>query len=87
MNQETVAEELASLVAEVLEAPDLEVAHDVDLEGELGLDSIRRGELQARVNSRFGISLDMDDAPFYSARTLRELADFVLATRPAGGDE
>ncbi|MBH5337824.1 acyltransferase domain-containing protein [Streptomyces pactum] len=75
----TLLTELRTLYAEALEYPEDVFEDDVQLEAELGVDSVKQVELLSRVSSRYG--LPPRDSGFRLAdyNTMGRITDFVLA--------
>jgi acyl carrier protein len=70
---------LVSLYAGALEYPAEVFAEDTELEGELGVDSVKQTELLGRVSEQFGLPprpADFRPGPF---NTLGKIADLVLS--------
>ena len=59
---------------------------DVDLEADLGIDSIRKAQMMGEVGQKYGLEADatmsLDDFP-----TLRHLLDYIVPRIAGGGDE
>ena len=90
VGREVLAGELRSLYGQALEYPEEVFTDDVLLEGELGIDSVKQGELFTRVVSRYGLTASPEDLRFAGLDTMGKVVDFVhgrLApdATPAGG--
>ncbi|MRH92065.1 acyltransferase domain-containing protein [Nocardia sp. SYP-A9097] len=70
-------EELAELYAEAVEYPTDVFAEDVDLEGDLGIDSVKQTELMQRVAAKYGLPALSDDFRISEHGTLGRIADIV----------
>lgn len=78
-----VLEQLRALYAETLGYPPEAITPEADLEADLGIDSLKRAEMLAKVTAHFQLK-DADDGRYASHQTLAELAGLVLsATGPA----
>ncbi|MCP4498885.1 MAG: hypothetical protein GY822_02830, partial [Deltaproteobacteria bacterium] len=75
---------LIDFVVEQTGSPAEVVELDVDLEADLGIDSIRKAQMMGEVGQKYGLeadaSMSLDDFP-----TLRHLLDYIVP-RVAGGD-
>lgn len=74
-----VIDSLVTMYAEALEYPTEVFEEDTDLEGELGVDSVKQMELLARVSDRFGLPPRPADFGVSEHNTLGRIADLVLA--------
>lgn len=78
-----VLEQLRALYAETLGYPPEAITPEADLEADLGIDSLKRAEMLAKVTVHFQLK-DADDGRYASHQTLAELAGLVIsATGPA----
>lgn len=78
-----VLEQLRELYAETLGYPPEAMTPDADLEADLGIDSLKRAEMLAKVTTHFHLE-DVEDGQLASHQTLAELANLVAAAvRPA----
>lgn len=78
-----VLEQLRELYAETLGYPPEAMTPEADLEADLGIDSLKRAEMLAKVTSHFRLE-DLEDGQLASHQTLAELASLVAAAvRPA----
>ena len=76
-------EQLRALYAETLGYPPEAITPEADLEADLGIDSLKRAEMLAKVTVHFQLK-DADDGRYASHQTLAELAGLVIsATGPA----
>lgn len=74
--------QLRSLYAETLGYPPEAITPEADLEADLGIDSLKRAEMLAKVAVHFRLK-DADDGRYASHQTLSELAGLVLASTHA----
>ena len=74
---ERVLGELRDLYAATLGYPPEAITAEADLEADLGIDSLKRAEMLAKVSVHFQLG-DLDDGRFASHQTLAELASLVL---------
>lgn len=77
--RESVAREVIALYASWLEYPEEVVTEDVDLEAELGVDSVKQVALMARVRERYGIERPPDNFRLERFGKLGALIDAVHA--------
>ncbi|WBP86158.1 ACP S-malonyltransferase [Kitasatospora cathayae] len=81
---EEVVAQLRELFAVTLGYPVEMVTADADLEADLGIDSLKRVEMLAKVAERFGLGESIEPGRFIARSTLAEVAELVLAA-PAFG--
>ncbi|MGO4617945.1 acyltransferase domain-containing protein [Nocardia sp. 2TAF39] len=74
-----VLAELAGLYAEAVEYPVDVFTEDADLEGDLGIDSLKQTELMSQVAAKFGLPLSPDDFRVGEHGTLSRIADLIVA--------
>ncbi|WP_020393148.1 acyltransferase domain-containing protein [Kribbella catacumbae] len=72
-----LAEELAAFYAEALEYPVEVITEDAELEGDLGVDSVKQTELIARVAERYGLPERPENFRLSDYPTLGKVVDFV----------
>jgi [acyl-carrier-protein] S-malonyltransferase len=77
-----VLEQLRGLYADTLGYPPEAITPDADLEADLGIDSLKRAEMLAKVTVHFRLR-DADDGRYASHQTLAELAGLVVASSEA----
>jgi acyl carrier protein len=70
---------LREMYAEALEYPVEAVTEDVELEAELGVDSVKQTELMARVLEHYGLPARRDGFRLAEYDTLGKVADLVCA--------
>ncbi len=76
-NRDQLFQEISTFYAETLEYP-LEVFSDeIELEAELGIDSIKQTELLARVSERYQLPLHPDNFRLSNYGTLGKVVDFA----------
>jgi acyl transferase domain-containing protein len=73
--------ELARMFAEALEYPEEVLTESVDLEAELGIDSVKQVELLAKIEQRYRLPPRPPEFRLGDYRTLGRVADFVLDMR------
>lgn len=79
LDRDEVSAELGRMYAEAVEYPVEVFGPDVELEADLGIDSVRQTELMARVAERYGLPPVTDDFRITDYGTLGRIADFVVA--------
>jgi malonyl CoA-acyl carrier protein transacylase/acyl carrier protein len=77
--RDSIASEVISLYASWLEYPEEVVTEDVDLEAELGVDSVKQVALMAKVRERYGIERPPDNFRLERFGKLGALIDAVHA--------
>ncbi|WP_346168294.1 acyl carrier protein, partial [Streptomyces javensis] len=70
--------ELRTLYAEALEYPEDVFEDEVQLEAELGVDSVKQVELLSRVSSRYGLPPRESGFRLATYNTMGKITDFVL---------
>ncbi|MEO7615175.1 MAG: acyltransferase domain-containing protein [Streptosporangiaceae bacterium] len=75
-----VLEELRELYAVSLGYPVEVITADADLEADLGIDSLKRAEMLAKVSAHFGLGESAQDGRFIAQPTLAALADLIAVT-------
>ncbi|MFF2142323.1 acyltransferase domain-containing protein [Kitasatospora sp. NPDC058190] len=76
---EEVVAQLRELFAGTLGYPVEMVTADADLEADLGIDSLKRVEMLAKVVERFGLGESIEPGRFIAQSTLADVAELVLA--------
>jgi NAD(P)-dependent dehydrogenase (short-subunit alcohol dehydrogenase family)/acyl carrier protein len=79
---EPILDQVIRVVAEVTRFPRDLLSPAADIEDELGIDSLKRGEIAARIAVAFHLT-PTDQAQAQKARTLAQLADALAAITPA----
>jgi acyl transferase domain-containing protein len=79
VTRESIGREVISLYASWLEYPEEVVTEDVDLEAELGVDSVKQVALMAKVRERYGIERPPDNFRLERFGKLGALIDAVHA--------
>jgi acyl transferase domain-containing protein len=79
LTREPIAKEIISLYASWLEYPEEVVTEDVDLEAELGVDSVKQVALMAKVREKYGIERPPDNFRLERFSKLGALIDAVHA--------
>ncbi|WP_093800387.1 acyltransferase domain-containing protein [Streptomyces sp. Wb2n-11] len=74
-----VAAELRALYAEALEYPEEVFEDEVQLEAELGVDSVKQVELLSRVSKRYGLPTRQSGFRIDNYNTMGKVVEFVLA--------
>lgn len=77
-DREQLFEELRTLYAEALEYPEDVFEDEVQLEAELGVDSVKQVELLSRVSSRYGLPPRESGFRLATYNTMGKITDFVL---------
>ncbi|MFE1930871.1 acyltransferase domain-containing protein [Streptomyces sp. NPDC059474] len=77
-DRERLFEELRTLYAEALEYPEDVFEDEVQLEAELGVDSVKQVELLSRVSSRYGLPPRESGFRLATYNTMGKITDFVL---------
>lgn len=83
LDRAAVLAQLVTLYAEALEYPEEVLAEDVELEADLGVDSVKQTELLGRAATRFNLPAVPADLAVTSLPTLGAIADLVLGSRAA----
>jgi acyl transferase domain-containing protein len=76
----TLFAELADMYAAALEYPQEVFTEDVELEGELGIDSVKQTELLARIGEQYELPPRSPDFRLGDYNTMGKIVDFVFAT-------
>lgn len=76
-NKEEVAKQLSGIISLLVDRDVGLLPADIELEGEVGLDSIHRVELSTRISALYGISVGVDELD--AMDTFGELVDTVVA--------
>ncbi|MFD8595021.1 acyltransferase domain-containing protein, partial [Kitasatospora sp. NPDC059646] len=84
LDRESVVSQLRELFAGTLGYPVEMVTADADLEADLGIDSLKRVEMLAKVSAQFGLGESIESGRFIAQSTLADVAELVLAA-PASG--
>ncbi|WFB06680.1 acyltransferase domain-containing protein [Streptomyces sp. LX-29] len=79
-------DELRALYAEALEYPEDVFEDEVQLEAELGVDSVKQVELLSRVSDRYGLPPRDSGFRLATYNTMGRITDFVLEQLNARGD-
>ncbi|WP_199918007.1 acyl carrier protein, partial [Streptomyces virginiae] len=69
---------LKALYAQALEYPEEVFSPDVELEADLGVDSLKQTELLARVADEYGLPETLDGFRVTDHGTLAQIADLVI---------
>jgi acyl carrier protein len=83
-NRAEVFHYLTSVYAAALEYPQEVFTEDVELEGELGIDSVKQTELLARVSDEYGLPPRPADFRLSNYDTLGKVTDFVFGAMQDG---
>ncbi|MEW2546806.1 acyltransferase domain-containing protein [Streptomyces sp. NPDC047002] len=81
VDAEEVLRELRELYASALEYPVEVITADADLEADLGIDSLKRAEMVAKVAAHFGLGESAQDGRFVAQSTLADLAGLVVSAQ------
>ncbi|MEV6342957.1 acyltransferase domain-containing protein [Actinoplanes sp. NPDC051851] len=79
LDRARVLAELIELYGEALEYPAEVFSEDVDLEGDLGVDSVKQTDLLGRVARRYGLPPAPSGLPIGQVRTMGQVADLVVS--------
>ena len=77
LTREALQTEIVALFAEAMEYPPEVFAEDVDLEGELGIDSVKQMELLSKLETRYQLPSRPETFRLSDYDTLRKVTDFV----------
>jgi acyl transferase domain-containing protein len=77
LTREALQTEIVALFAEAMEYPPEVFAEDVDLEGELGIDSVKQMELLSKLETRYELPSRPETFRLSDYDTLRKVTDFV----------
>ncbi|WP_125777416.1 acyltransferase domain-containing protein [Antribacter gilvus] len=83
--REEVLARVVELYATALEYPAEVLEEDADLEAELGVDSVKRTELLARVSDTFGLPAPQDGFRPMDLTTIGHVVDLILHQRAGAG--
>jgi malonyl CoA-acyl carrier protein transacylase len=83
-NRADVFKSLTTLYATALEYPEEVFTEDVELEAELGVDSVKQAELLARVAEEYHLPGRPEDLRLSDYHTMGKVVDFVLMARAVG---
>ncbi len=76
MNSQDLLEHVRSVFVRLTRYPDEVVSADADLEQDLGIDSVKRGEILATLRTEFGLPRALKATPD-ELRTVARVADFL----------
>jgi acyl carrier protein len=79
--------EIVALFSEAMEYPPEVFAEDIDLEGELGIDSVKQMELLSKLEMRYQLPARPESFRLTDYGTLRKLTDFVYQAIGSAGLE
>lgn len=85
MSREEIFKSLTALYATALEYPEEVFTEDVELEAELGVDSVKQAELLARVAQEFQLPGRPEDLRLSDYHTMGKVVDFVVMGRSMAG--
>ncbi|XXX72428.1 SDR family oxidoreductase [Sorangium sp. So ce134] len=85
MQAQDLLEHVRSVFVRMTRYPDEVVVPDADLEQDLGIDSVKRGEILATLRADFGLSDALKAAPD-ELRTVARVSDFLSRTLAARSD-
>ncbi|WP_328955606.1 acyltransferase domain-containing protein [Kitasatospora purpeofusca] len=80
VDRDTLVRQLADIYAEALEYPAEVFEEATDLEGELGVDSVKQTELLVRVGNRYELPPRPSDVRPAAYNTLGKIADLIIAS-------
>jgi malonyl CoA-acyl carrier protein transacylase len=84
ISREALFKELTSLYATALEYPEEVFTEDVELEAELGIDSVKQTELLARISEKYNLPPRPTDFRMSDYHTMGLITDFVYEMQGAG---
>jgi acyl carrier protein len=84
ISRETLFKELTALYATALEYPEEVFSEEVELEGELGIDSVKQTELLARVSEKYHLPERTADFRMSDYHTMGLITDFVYQMQGQG---
>jgi acyl carrier protein len=85
MSRDEIFKSLTALYATALEYPEEVFTEDVELEAELGVDSVKQAELLARVAQEFRLPGRPEDLRLSDYHTMGKVVDFVVVGRSMTG--
>ena len=77
LSREQLFRELVSVYAQALEYPEDVFTEDVELEAELGIDSVKQTELLARVSEQYQLPPKPADFRLAAYNTMGKITDFI----------
>lgn len=86
MHSQDLLEHVRSVFVRLTRYPDEVVSADADLEQDLGIDSVKRGEILATLRTEFGLSNALKATPD-ELRTVARVADFLARSFSPGGTD
>ena len=86
MNSQDLLEHVRSVFVRLTRYPDEVVSADADLEQDLGIDSVKRGEIIATLRTEFGLPRALKATPD-ELRTVARVADFLARSLSPGGTD
>jgi len=84
ISRPTLFKELTALYAAALEYPEEVFSEEVELEGELGIDSVKQTELLARVSDKYNLPERPADFRMSDYHTMGLITDFVFEMQSGG---
>jgi len=84
LSREKLFKELTTLYAAALEYPEEVFSEEVELEGELGIDSVKQTELLARVSEKYNLPERPADFRMSDYHTMGLITDFVFEMQGKG---
>ena len=84
LSREKLFKELTALYATALEYPEEVFSEEVELEGELGIDSVKQTELLARVSEKYNLPERPADFRMSDYHTMGLITDFVFEMQGKG---
>jgi acyl carrier protein len=86
LSREKLFKELTTLYATALEYPEEVFSEEVELEGELGIDSVKQTELLARVSEKYNLPERPADFRMSDYHTMGLITDFVFQMQGKGAE-
>jgi malonyl CoA-acyl carrier protein transacylase len=86
LSRDRLFKELTTLYATALEYPEEVFSEEVELEGELGIDSVKQTELLARVSEKYNLPERTADFRMSDYHTMGLITDFVFEMQGQGAE-
>src|SRR6476646_3892920 len=83
LNRAKLFSEMVAFYAAALEYPEEVFSEGIELEAELGIDSVKQTELLARVTEKYGLPPRPADFRLSDYRTMGRIVDFIASAAPA----
>jgi acyl transferase domain-containing protein/acyl carrier protein len=86
-SRSAVLRDLVSIYAAALEYPEEVFTENVELEADLGIDSVKQTELLARVSEKYGLPARPGELRLANYSTMGKITDFILSLMPVHSPE